>query len=122
MWFLNDEQWRDSAACTKSDPEIFFPPRDKAKYNLIAEKARAYCFGTDDTPACPVRNECLWYAVNLDEQHGIWGGLSHRERNARVRKWHRDYRHEMTLEEYILTSTEGKYGGSKNGPTEVPGR
>jgi WhiB family redox-sensing transcriptional regulator len=109
---LNDS-WREQAACGNADLEVcgkgtdlFFPPRDKALYRIVSNKAKEYCYGTDDTPPCPVRNECLWYAVQLDEQHGIWGGLSHRERNARVRKWHREFRHEVTLEEYILNLNE----------------
>ena len=44
------------------------------------------CFGRDDRPPCPVRIECLLDAIDRDELHGIWGGLSHRERNALVRK------------------------------------
>jgi hypothetical protein len=33
-----------------------------------------------------VRKECLLYADKMDEQHGIWGGMSHRERSAFKRK------------------------------------
>ena len=106
----NRDNWRDDAACSyaKLDEfgpgtDLFFPPRDKDLYRVISDKAKEYCYGTEDTPPCPVRNQCLLYAVESDEQHGIWGGLSHRERNARVRKWHRELRHEMSLEEYILT-------------------
>jgi hypothetical protein len=34
----------------------------------------------------------------MDEQHGIWGGLSHRERNALKRK---AIRNGKTLEEWV---------------------
>jgi hypothetical protein len=34
----------------------------------------------------------------MDEQYGIWGGLSHRERNALKRK---AAKHGLTLEEWV---------------------
>lgn len=127
--FESENTWMKDAACRKvkidmfgPGTDLFFPPRDKEMYKKISEGAREFCFGTETRPACPVRNECLWYAVELDEQHGIWGGLSHRERNARLRKWSRDHKHEMTLKEYILSLEEGKHGSKFKGPEDVPGR
>jgi WhiB family transcriptional regulator, redox-sensing transcriptional regulator len=35
--------------------------------------------------ACPVREECLDYALSNDERFGIWGGLSERERRRAKR-------------------------------------
>ena len=34
---------------------------------------------------CPVRIECLEYALEAGEQHGVWGGTSERERR-RIRR------------------------------------
>jgi WhiB family redox-sensing transcriptional regulator len=31
---------------------------------------------------CPVRDDCLAYALNGDEQYGVWGGLTAEERRA----------------------------------------
>jgi hypothetical protein len=31
---------------------------------------------------CPVRVECLAYAIDSDEQYGVWGGLTVDERRA----------------------------------------
>lgn len=98
-----DHTWLNEAVCSDiPEPDIFFPPRDKDLYRKIADEAKSYCFGGGGKPACPVRLRCLWEAVNTDEQHGIWGGLSHRERNALVRKWSREHKKEMTLKEYIF--------------------
>lgn len=68
------------------DPDLWFPPRDKTLYKPIADKAKAICFGKDGRGECPVRLQCLMSADEDDEIHGIWGGMSHRERNALKRK------------------------------------
>jgi hypothetical protein len=47
-----------------------------------------------------VRKECLLYAEEMEDTHGIWGGMSHRERNALKRKATRSG---MTLKEWVLT-------------------
>ena len=93
---VND--WRYKAKCRGLDTELWYPPRDKTKYKKIADKAKAVCFGKDGAPECPVRIACLLYADSMDEQHGIWGGLSHRERNALKRK---AIRNGKTLEEWV---------------------
>jgi WhiB family redox-sensing transcriptional regulator len=108
--------WMDKARCKDRDPttEIFFPPRDKTKYSTLATQAKAMCLGPNNTSPCPVRKECLWFAVESDEQHGIWGGMSHRERNALVRKWQRKFKDKMTLKEYIFQIDKKEYNnGSK---------
>ena len=95
------EHWVHQARCKTANPEIFFPPRDKEQYKVIADEAKSFCLGPNGNNPCPVRKECLWSAIESEEQHGIWGGLSHRERNALVRKWQRKYKTQMTLKEYI---------------------
>lgn len=97
-----DHTWREDARCLGEDTEIFYPPRDKQQYKTIADEAKVHCFGPGKKSPCPVRMNCLWEAVVTEEQHGIWGGLSHRERNALVRKWQKQYKRQMTLKEYIF--------------------
>ena len=64
------------------------------------------CLGIDGRPPCPVRQECLKEAILNVEQHGIFGGMSHRERNATERKLKKLG---ITLEEWL--EKEGrKYG------------
>lgn len=41
----------------------------------------------------------------MEEQHGIWGGMSHRERNALKRK---AAKAGMTLEEWVTTDGKRK--------------
>lgn len=116
-----NRDWLHKAACTSADPEIFFPPRDKVLYTKIAAEAKVYCNGTKTSAPCPVRAECLWYALTDDAQHGIFGGLSHRERNALVRKWQREFSSKMTLKEYVFTEREAQRG-NKVRPSEIPRR
>ncbi|GAB4988893.1 hypothetical protein MAHJHV61_36990 [Mycobacterium avium subsp. hominissuis] len=61
--------WQEQALCKEADPEQFFPEKGGATTN-----AKKLC------KACPVRGECLEYALSHDERFGIWGGLSERER------------------------------------------
>ena len=102
--------WSAEARCKGADTELFYPPRDKDLYSHVAAKAKAYCLGENGVNHCPVRSECLLEAIETDEQHGIWGGMSHRERNALVRKWRRKFRYQMSLEDYVR-SLEGKAHG-----------
>jgi WhiB family redox-sensing transcriptional regulator len=103
-----DHEWRIRAACATADTEIFYPPRDKELYNKVAAEAKVYCNGNKNTPPCPVRADCLWQAIISEEQHGIWGGMSHRERNALVRKWQKQYTGKVTLKEFVYKEREGK--------------
>jgi hypothetical protein len=83
--------------------DAFFPPRDKDLYTEAADYAKTFC------TSCPVKARCLWDAIERDEPHGIWGGFSHRERNAIVRKWTRSHKNQLSLKNYVLR-IGGKYG------------
>ncbi len=64
-----DESWRQDALCAETDPEAFFPEKGGS-----TREAKRVCAG------CPVRLQCLEFALGNDERFGIWGGLSERER------------------------------------------
>ncbi|MGY1590795.1 WhiB family transcriptional regulator [Geodermatophilus sp. SYSU D00965] len=64
-----DESWRLDALCAETDPEAFFPEKGGS-----TREAKRVC------ASCPVRMECLEFALGNDERFGIWGGLSERER------------------------------------------
>ena len=92
------EEWRYEAKCRGKDTELWYPTRDKTKYKKIAEVSKAICYGKDGSSECPVRKECLLYSEQMEETHGIWGGMSHRERNALKRK---AAKQGMSLEDWI---------------------
>lgn len=83
---VHPRDWEEDAACFGVQTDIFYPPRIREKYQEIASEARSYCFGGSGKAPCPVRRECLAWAINVEEEHGIFGGYSHRERNALVRR------------------------------------
>jgi WhiB family redox-sensing transcriptional regulator len=77
--------WRHFAACLDEDPELFFPVGDTGPALLQVAEAKAVCAG------CPVRVECLTWALETGQNYGIWGGYTENERrelkrrNARTR-------------------------------------
>ena len=70
-----DQDWRAEALCAKSDPDLFFSPGA-----LEHKVAKRIC------RLCPVQKECLVYAMETPMDHGIWGGLTERERRGFRRK------------------------------------
>ena len=76
-------RWRELAACRGAGLDLFFPERGES-----AEPARRVC------AACPVRQPCLDYAITNRITHGIWGGLTERERRALRSGWVRTSRRE----------------------------
>lgn len=66
---LDSETWQAEALCAQTDPDSFFPEQGASAHE--AKRVCAYC---------PVRSDCLEYALANDERFGIWGGLSELER------------------------------------------
>jgi WhiB family redox-sensing transcriptional regulator len=67
------QTWRASAACRGAPVEVFFLERGASPAHL----ARSYC------RRCPVRVECLRYAMDLGSDNvamGVWGGVTGRDR------------------------------------------
>jgi WhiB family redox-sensing transcriptional regulator len=75
---LTDLEWRSRAKCSGVDADLFF-----AAGALEHKLAKKICRG------CSVRAECLAYALQEPVDHGIWGGLTERERR-RFRKMRPD--------------------------------
>lgn len=68
--------WQLRGACRDLDSEWFFHPegeRGSARIRREA-KAKAIC------RCCPVLAQCRAYALTAREPYGVWGGLSHAER------------------------------------------
>jgi hypothetical protein len=63
-------------------PDAFFYDEDAAVagFKHQYKTAKKLCAG------CPIRLECLEYALAADEEYGVWGGLSPVERRRLKQK------------------------------------
>lgn len=75
--------WRHQAICRDEDAELFFPlggdnsyVKDSAAYLAAAEKPKAVC------RRCPVVSDCLAWALESGQDHGIHGGMTAYERRV----------------------------------------
>ena len=73
------DDWRDDAVCTQVDPELFYP----ADSTGVPAEAEQVC------SLCTVRIPCLDEAFRLEGlhvtseyRHGMWGGLTPRQRST----------------------------------------
>ena len=64
-----DRSWLDRAACQGLDTNLFFTERGES-----TAQVKAVC------KACPVRVDCLNYALDTGQHFGVWGGVSERGR------------------------------------------
>lgn len=74
----SEAPWRELALCLGHDPDLWFPQESDGGANAIR-----IC------SACPVRLDCLAWAIEHNERTGIWGGISARKRQrirAEIRK------------------------------------
>lgn len=67
---LNVSEWSKNANCKSLPIELFYENED----SQLKKTARRYCV------TCPVQNKCLYTAIILNEQHGLWGGFTTRQR------------------------------------------
>lgn len=79
-----DYTWRIEALCKDTDPELFFPIGSTGQALQQISRAKIVC------DECGVKRECLEFALDTNQDCGIWGGTSEEER--------RDIRRKMTAE------------------------
>jgi WhiB family redox-sensing transcriptional regulator len=108
-------RWRELAACRGIDLEMFFPGRGES-----AGPARRVC------AACPVRQPCLDYAISNRIVHGVWGGLTERERRALRSGWVRASRRDRDravlaaeAAEYTAAAIGRSFGLSRTSVTRI---
>jgi len=69
------EPWRHKAACDGQDTNLWFPDTT-GPHNPNTARALATC------RRCEVQLQCLAYAQDKPELHGIWGGLTEGQRRG----------------------------------------
>lgn len=72
--------WRNRAACLTVDPELFFPIGNTGPAIAQIEEAKAVC------ATCEVQQICLNWALDNNQDSGVWGGMSEEERRSLKRR------------------------------------
>jgi WhiB family transcriptional regulator, redox-sensing transcriptional regulator len=74
--------WQDQGECRNDDLSLFFGPdgERQPERDIRERKAKSIC------ASCPVRLDCLNYALSRPEKYGTWGGLNEEERSAERRR------------------------------------
>lgn len=72
--------WRQHAICRDTDPDLFFPIGTTGQALVQIDRAREVC------NQCPVKVDCLEFALETNQDSGIWGGASEEERRMIRRK------------------------------------
>lgn len=76
------EEWRSRARCLDTDSELFYPDAElyvgRAALVIYAA-ARAICQGRPHQ-GCPVRKQCLEFALDTEQMVGVWGGFTPADR------------------------------------------
>lgn len=68
--------WQLRGACRNVNHDLFYSDDDERpiERRLREQHAREVC------RSCPVTTLCLEYALEIEEPHGMWGGMSEAER------------------------------------------
>jgi len=82
----DSDEWRDSASCRTSHPDLFFPIGAGRSAADLVDAAKEVC------QRCLVRQACLEFALVTNQESGVWGGTSEEERRRVRRSWLADRR------------------------------
>lgn len=78
--------WQDLAACRESDTTLFFPVGTTGPAVDQIAQAVEVC------STCPVQDICLQYALESNQESGVWGGYPEEERRLLRKRWLADRR------------------------------
>jgi WhiB family redox-sensing transcriptional regulator len=78
--------WREHAECRSGYVDLFFPAGDTGVLLNDIRAAKAVC------ERCQVQDDCVQFALETNQQDGIWGGTTEPERRRVRRAWLADLR------------------------------
>lgn len=81
MLTITRTNWREAAACRDSEPTLFFPIGTTGLAVEQIEEAKGIC------TACLVTEDCLQYALQTNQEAGVWGGYAEDERRRLRKRW-----------------------------------
>ncbi len=70
------DAWRDHALGRDTDPDLVFPVGTTGQALVTIDHAKRVC------GECEVSKACLDFALDTNQDSGIWGGLSEEERRV----------------------------------------
>lgn len=82
----DNERWREQAACRYRDANLFFPAGSTGAAIAQIEAAKSVC------RSCPVADACLQFALETNQEAGIWGGMDEDERRRLRKVWRKNRR------------------------------
>ncbi len=74
-------EWRQLASCRDSDPTLFFPIGTTGHALDQIASAKIIC------GSCSVQEDCLQYALQSNQESGVWGGYAEDERRRLRKRW-----------------------------------
>lgn len=95
MQIDRDDDWQDYAACIGYDRKTFFGPDESDPEESPNEKHERQDHARSVCRKCPVRVECLEYALAYNIRYGVWGGMTDEQRRSEQRKRTRARRREI---------------------------
>jgi WhiB family transcriptional regulator, redox-sensing transcriptional regulator len=78
---IESDEWRRTAACRDTDPDLFFPVGTTGPAIEQIANAKAVC------RQCDSQTACLEFAIATNQDSGIWGGTSEEERRQLRKKY-----------------------------------
>ena len=81
-YYDRQRDWRELALCKDTSPELFLPIGNTGSALDAISLAKNVC------SRCPSQVECLEYALDSNQDNGVWGGRSEEERRL-IRKQRR---------------------------------
>lgn len=78
---IEEDDWRDLAACRDTNPDLFFPVGTTGPALEQIEQAKAVC------RQCEAQMSCLEFALVTNQDSGVWGGTSEEERRKLRKAW-----------------------------------
>jgi len=78
---IDNDDWRELAACRDTSPDLFFPVGTTGPAIEQIAQAKAVC------QTCDAQAACLEFALQTNQDSGVWGGTSEEERRKIRRAW-----------------------------------
>ena len=84
------KEWMENAACRDTDPEMFFPVGTTGSSLDQINRAVSVC------SVCHAVDECLSFALQTNQEFGVWGGYAEDDRRRLRKRWLAEKRKKAT--------------------------